>query len=62
MPEKGSKHEVDNILTFLLTEDQDAVGWSLVLMLGEDVFQHFYSNIDLTLSLDHGVKDEVHDG
>lgn len=62
MSKEGSQHKVNNILSLLLTKDQNTVWWSLVLMFLEDILQHFESYFDLTLPLDHCVQDKVHDG
>ena len=55
MPKEGSQHKVNDDGALFLTENEDAVWWSLALMSYKNLLEHLDSSLWLQLFLDHCV-------
>ena len=61
MPKVSSQHEIDDLLIFLSTENQNTIRRTLQTVSRKDVLEHFDSFFNLKLFLDHRMEDEIAD-
>ena len=60
VPEKCPHHEILDVFSFGLSENENAEWWSLSHMLTQDLFKHFNAFLNLHMLFDHGGLNEVH--
>ena len=62
MPQESCHREVEDVLRFLIAEDENFVGRALNGMVCKEILQQFETDFGLQLLLEHTMEYEVEDG